>query len=224
VGWICGCGVALAVVTAVVYGVDVFAQFLHDEMPELASGAAFPQTEQPRTVPVNQSIYGLTVKLRQLGLGILDPTAGKRVAQVYAVLLAGLAIVAGARARGVTAPAPGRDRLRLAAMWLAILNLASFAGPFVGGGYASVGTVWLLTLLVAGAAAPRDRWAWLAAAAPVLGMPLLLPSPSAPADPSRWILVVSIVGQLVILAINVWAVWSWVRERGRARAPAWSAA
>jgi hypothetical protein len=50
---------------------------------------------------------------------------------------------------------PG-DRLRLAILWLAILNLASLGGPFVPVMYGTAGTLWILTLLSRSRSASRD--------------------------------------------------------------------
>jgi hypothetical protein len=94
-----------------VVGPEPFVQFVRDEIPQLASGASFPQTEAPSTFPVNQSIYGFTVKLRALGLVWLDQAAGKHVAQRYALLSAALAAVLG-RCR-----APAAGILVLSAAW-----------------------------------------------------------------------------------------------------------
>lgn len=204
--WIAVSGIVLCALTLAVYGPDLFVQFVRDEAPQLADGSAFPMTERPRTIPVNYSIYGLTVKLRTLGIDALDVATGKRIGQLYALLLAGLCAWAGWRLRDRALPPAGPGRLRLATTWLGLLNLASFAGPFVGGGYGNVGTAWLLSLLVAGAATPGRRWGWLLAAVPVLGHVLLIPSPKMGIDPTPAILGISIAGQVAAIALNVWAV------------------
>ena len=139
VAWIAAWGAALTGLTAVVFGLEPFIHFVRDEIPQLASGAAFPQTEEPSASPVNQSVYGFTVKLRALGLAALDQANGRHVARVYAVLLAALAIASGLRSRAEGPAGDERSRLDQAGMWLGLLNLASFAGPFVGGAYGSAG-------------------------------------------------------------------------------------
>jgi hypothetical protein len=213
VAWIAGAGIAIAACTALVYGPDLFVQFVRDEMPQLADGSAFPMTEKLRSIPVNFSIYGLAKKLNLLGVEALDVQAAKRVAQLYALLLAGLAAWAGWVGRAVGLPAQGAGRLRLAAMWLAILNLASFAGPFVGGGYGNVGTTWLLSLLVVGGTTAARRFGWLAVTVVVAGHVLLVPSSGMGLDPTPAILWTSVLGQLGAIGVNVWAVFSWVRRR-----------
>jgi hypothetical protein len=212
VAWIAGAGLAIAALTAAVYGPDLFVQFIRDEMPQLADGSAFPMTEKLRSIPVNFSVYGLAKKLSLLGVDTFDVPTAKRFAQLYALLLAGLAAWAGFAIRALAPPPAGPGRLRLAAMWLGIVNLASFAGPFVGGGYGIVGSAWLLSLLVAGGTTPARRWGWLAVAIPVAGHVLLIPSSGMAVDPTPAVLWISVLGQVATIAINVWAVVSGVRQ------------
>ena len=63
-------------------------------------------------------------------------------AWVFLGLVVGLAIRAAWRARG-------RSRLGEAVVWLALLNLMSFRSPFVPDAYGLIGSLWLLTRLVA---------------------------------------------------------------------------
>jgi hypothetical protein len=206
VGAIAAVGVALAGATALAFGLDLFVHFLRDELPRLASGASFPQTEQPFAFALNQSIYGFTVKLRALGLVWLDQANGRHVAQVYAVLLAVLAMVSGMRMREARALDAGRARLDQVSTWLGILNLASFASPFVGGAYGSTGTAWLVALRAGGAATAGRRWAWLAALVPTFLVPWLMPSPGEML-PAPGVLAVSAAWQVAAVAVNAWAAW-----------------
>jgi alpha-1,2-mannosyltransferase len=206
VTWIGAWALALTVLTALVLGLDPFIDFVRDEIPQLASGASFPQTEDPSAFAVNQSIYGFTVKLRALGLVWLDQANGKHVAQVYAVLLAALAIVSGLRSRAEGAVTDERSRLDHAGMWLGLLNLASFAGPFVGGAYGSAGTAWLVALRAGGAGTPARRLAWLAALLPTFLVPWITPSPGG-GPPAAGMLVLSAAWQVWAVAVNAWAAW-----------------
>jgi alpha-1,2-mannosyltransferase len=205
--WIAASGVALTGVTVMAFGLEPFIDFVRDEIPQLASGASFPQTEDPMAVAVNQSIYGFTVKLRALGLAWLDQASGKHVAQVYAVLLAALAVMSGLRARPAGAVDDGRSRLDRAAMWLGLLNLASFAGPFVGGAYGAVGTSWLVALRAAAGETAARRCAWVAALVASFVVPWLTPSPGAVVPPAPGMLVLSAAWQVWAVAVNVWAAW-----------------
>jgi alpha-1,2-mannosyltransferase len=215
VAWIGTWGVALTGATALVFGLEPFIHFVRDEMPQLASGASFPQTEDPSTFAVNQSIYGFTVKLRALGLVWLDRAAGRHVAQVYALLLAVLAVLSGLRARAAGPLDDGRSRLDEAGMWLGLLNLASFAGPFVGGAYGSLGTSWLVALRSGAGETPARRWAWLAALVPTFLVPWVTPSPGG-GPPAAGMLVLSAAWQVGAVAVNAWAAWP--RRTARAQA------
>lgn len=199
-------GALFALATVALYGLAPFVEFFRHELPQLASGAAFPQTENPTTIPVNQSFYGLTTKVRALGADGLDAAAGRRIAQLYALAVAAAAVAAGRRLAAAADPADGRGRLTRLVVWLAILNLASFAGPFVGGAYGMFGTVWLVALLACRAETPRAGWGWLAALAPVAVPIFLLPSPGGPIAPSAAILWLSLVAPLSALAINAAAI------------------
>ena len=100
--------------------------------------------------------YGLITKLRHLGLTFLDRSVGRGVSSVYTLLLVVVAIATGWRAGRHPAGTP-RERLWMAAVWLTILNLASYLSPFVGSLSGAFGTIWLLTLLAALAETPRAR-------------------------------------------------------------------
>src|SRR5918993_1380088 len=142
-----------------------------------------------------------------VGGGLLAyATVGKHVAQVYAVLLAALAIVSGLRSRAEGPVAGERSCLDHAGMWLGLLNLASFAGPFVGGAYGSAGTAWLVALRSGGAGTPGRRWAWLAALLPTFLVPWITPSPGG-GSPSGGMLVLSAAWQVWAVAVNAWAAW-----------------
>ncbi len=149
-GWWEGGGLTTAVV-----GLSPSVEFVRDELPRLASGASFPQTEYPvRPRPIGP--FGLITKLRHLGLTFLDRSVGRGVSSVYTLLLVVVAIATGWRAGRHPAGTP-RERLWMAAVWLTILNFASYFSPFVGSLYGAFGTIWLLTLLAALSETPRER-------------------------------------------------------------------
>ena len=121
-------GAALMLLTAALVGLSPFVEFVRDELPRLASGASFPQTEYPGAAQANQSIYGLITKLRHLGLTFLDRSVGRGLSSVYTLVLVVVAIATGWRA-GRHLPQTARDRLWMAALWLTILNFASYLAP-----------------------------------------------------------------------------------------------
>lgn len=96
---------ALILATTALLGVSPFVEFVRDELPRLASGASFPQTELPGAPQANLSGYGLITKLRSLGLGFLDRSAGRGISSVYTLLLVVVALATGWRAGGIR---PGR--------------------------------------------------------------------------------------------------------------------
>jgi alpha-1,2-mannosyltransferase len=199
--------VGIAALTAAVFGIDPFVHFVRDEFPRLVSGSSFPQTEMPAGVQVNQSIYGLTTKLRLLGVPALDQANGKRVAQLYALLLAGLVVVGGLRSARPGTLGDEAMRFSHAARWLAVLNLASFASPFVGGAYGAFGTLWLLGLLAAESPAPRRRALWLGAMALMVVVPWFVPSPGPNVVAAPAWLVAGALWQVAAIAVNAWVAW-----------------
>jgi alpha-1,2-mannosyltransferase len=201
--WTSACGVALVLLTVAAYGPRVFADFAGHELPRIMSGEAFPQTELPRAVTANQSVYGLTVKLRTLGMTALDRSTGRAVATAFGVVLLALTAVVAWRVRLETSRP--EDRLRAAQVWLALVTLASLQGPFSGMSYALVGTIWLVTLLAAQAADVRGYLSWLTLLSLYLVGGLVLPSPGTDPQPT-WAIVISLVLQVLALTINLWAV------------------
>ncbi len=181
--------------------------FVTYEIPRISNGEAFPQSEG-RAVAANYSVYGLTVRLRNLGLTAVQAPVGRAVASGYGVLVLVLALAAGWYSRRSHDDA--MSRLALAQLWLALLNLASFRSPFVGMVYGAAGTFWLLTLLIAGAQGTGRRMGWLCVFAVLGGAFALVPSPSdAPASAfGLWWSGVHMAG---ILALNVWVALSRLR-------------
>ncbi len=208
-------GTVLVVASAAVYGVDTYVEFVRDELPRMLSGDAFPQTEHVGTAQANQSFYGLTTKLRVAGVTWLDRPTGRALARGYALLVVGVALLAGWRMRGDPVPLPAGERLATAMVFLAILNLAAAFSPFVGFAYGTYGTVWLATLLVASS---RDRRQALAAAAGwtlVVVASMVIPSPRPAIRPDVATLVAALVGQMAGIALNSWVLWAWFARRRR---------
>jgi len=196
-------GLAATLLTLAVFGADPFLLFLRNELPRLADGTAFPQIEDPSSFGANLSIYGVTTKLRALGLHQFDPGMGRVVSRVYALLVAVLAIVT-ARAVPKTLD-PGAERLEQVVAWLGIVNLASFASPFVGGLYGGVGTTWLLALLAARASSVWQRSCWLGAMAATVVVVWVAPSPRiSPVQPAG-VLALILAWQAGAVVLNAWA-------------------
>jgi hypothetical protein len=224
VAWIAAMALAFTIATAAVFGINPFIEFVRDEFPRLVSGASFPQAEIPGVMPVNMSVYGMTTKLRLLGATWLDQPTGKHVAQLYALLLALLVVWAGLRVRARADSRQPCDRLQLAILWLAMLNLASLGGPFVPVMYGIAGTLWILTLLAAAADAPSKFWNWIVLLVIMTMAALIVPTPRPSEVPAASTLIVSLIVQAGIFAINLWAAGGWVRVTRMTRVPAAAAA
>ena len=116
------------------------------------------------------------------------------------------AIAASRKSRAAGSRDDERSRLDLAGMWLGVLDLASFAGPFVGGAYGSAGTAWLVALRAGAGNTPGRRWAWFAALLLTFLVPWITPSPGG-GPPAAGMLVLSAAWQVWAVAVNAWAAW-----------------
>ena len=176
--WVAGMGVLVLALTLATQGTRPVRDFVSTSLPEISSGAAFPQTESPQHSRVNFSAYGQTVRLRQLGVSWLTQPRGLMLTQLYGLLVVAFAAWAGWRRRFDL----GRreERVHLLLLTLGLLGLASFRSPFVGGVYGAISTLWVMGLLAAAARTGRGAAAWLGAAVALGGIIWLVPSPAAP--------------------------------------------
>ena len=216
VAWVVAWGTAILAVTAALLGPGIFHEFTFGELPRMLSGDSFSQTELPWAAPVNQSIYGLTVKLRRLGVDVLDRDSGKLVARALvallgaAVLLVGWLVVRRADTVG--------EEARLATLLVAFgfLNLSSFLSPFVGGAYGAVYTIWLAVLGAVSTVGLPIRASFLGGATLLFVANAMVGAPRQAETPSTATLVWALVGGVTLLAINVGAVWAGARMLPRA--------
>jgi hypothetical protein len=213
--WVAGCGAALLVGTILVQGVRPMRDFVSTSLPEISSGAAFPQTETRQHSRVNWSAYGQTVRLRHLGAEWLTQPRGLAAAQVYGLLVVALAVWAGWRRR--FDPSLANERLLVAQVALALLSLASFRSPFVGAGYGILATLWLMGLLAAGASTLARSIGWLAALCALASTASIVPSPGTTAGPV-WIWMSGLL-VFAAMAVNVWAVVTVARSTESVRLP-----
>ena len=202
-GWVTVAGIVLIVATLGTQGWKPTHDFVTHALPEISSGAAFAHAEERRTAAANWTIYGEAVRLRHLGFSSFDRQAGLRLASVYGVLVIALAAFAGFRSRfGLDVP----DRRALALATISLVALAAFRSPFAGGPYASVATLWTMTLLAAGAATVMRAAVWLAATVALSLLLWMVPSPNYP-QPAAWLWG---SGAMVLagVAVNLWALWT----------------
>ena len=206
--WIAGCGAAVLALTLLVQGDRPLRDFVSTALPEISSGEAFPQTESQQHSRVNWSAYGQTVRLRQLGADWLTQPRGLALAQVYGLLVIALAVWAGWKRR--FDPALASERVLVVQLALALLSLASFRSPFVGGGYGVIATLWLMGMLAAGASTLARSLIWLAALCAYAVACWIVPSPAATASPI-WLWVTGVL-VFAAMAVNVWGVVNVVRS------------
>ena len=200
--WTVAAAALFVALALAIYGTRPFEDFIGYELPQLSSGEAFPQSERANTLAVNQSFYGVLVKLRALGVGALDQRTGLRLTSLYGLVVLAIAGALAWRRRAILEA----DRTTTLLVWLALLNLASFRSPFVGGGYGVMGTVLLVTLAFATTDTLRARIAWGAAYVALATIALAVPTPMPPTwptPPATWVVVVALAGQLLAIALNV---------------------
>ena len=138
VAWTAGFGAVFLALSLLLSGTDPMKSFLTYTLPRLGTGEAFAfMDDEPFSVVTNMSPFGIPFKLQLLGIDAGDPwVMGRRIARVYTVLLAILAIAA-ARRTG--------DRRTHAMTWMSLLVLAALQSPFAPG-YVLIGLLWAITL------------------------------------------------------------------------------
>jgi alpha-1,2-mannosyltransferase len=206
----------LFAITVAVFGSRPINDFIGYEMPKIASGEAFPQTERVTTPLANLSVYGETVRLRRLlaaslGVNWFGPEVGRPIASLYGIIVVLLTAAAGwfvGQRRWLAMGPESRTqtpetRIRLAQLVLALLSLMAFRSPFVGSIYGYLGTLWLLTLLAAEATTTTKRVGWLAGFGLVAAAMWVIPSPPPPQTltppPLPWVVVASVAFSSVLL-------------------------
>ena len=198
------CAAAIVVLTVALVGVRPFQDFVGHELPRISSGEAFPQAEQ-HAVSANVSIYGMTVRLRELGVSFLTRPRGLAIASVYGLLVIALAGITGWAYRP-DLDDPG-GRLRFLQVVLALLLLASFRSPFVGF-YGYLGAVWLIALFAAEQPSPRPLITWWIGGAGFAIVHAALPSPSTAATSAHLVaaqvLLCAVLALCVAALIRAW--------------------
>jgi alpha-1,2-mannosyltransferase len=230
----------LFAITIGVFGWRPVSDFVWYEMPKIASGEAFPQTERANTSLVNLSVYGETVRLRWLFRGLFGgqwfgPEVGRPIASLYGIIVVLLTAAAGwfigqrTWLGPATQTSTPETRIRLAQLVLALLTLMAFRSPFVGSIYGYLGTLWLLTLLAAEATTTRKRVGWLAGFGVIAALAWVLPSPLPPQvltpPPLPWFVVASVAfWSVLLLNVGVAARTMRIAWRHEAEAPPLGAA
>lgn len=169
---------------------EPFVAFFTFQLPRLVSGKAF--LLMSGKVPAffiarNFSVSGIVAKLGLLGVPGMGPAVARVVRWLYLPCIIALNQRVARRSR---------DRLGEARTWLALLSLASLASPLAPSAYVTVPSLWLLTYL---AGEIRGR----VAAAILFGLVWAL-IVGTPPLPGRADILVALIGQLLVLAVNVW--------------------
>jgi hypothetical protein len=207
---VAGIGIALLAVTLAVQGMRPTRDFVTYEMPQISDGRAFPHTELPATSRVNWTVYGLTVRLRLLGVDAMTQPVGLTIASIYGILVIGLAALAGWR-RPIRIETPS-GRLAVLQIAVALVGLASFRSPFAGAHYGAFSTLCLLALLAAGTSSYRDARLWMVGMV-VYGLAVWsIPSPNVPAT-APWLVVTGVLLVLTVV-LNLWVALRAARASG----------
>ena len=188
---------ALVLLTLSVFGGKPFDDFIRFQLPAIANGSAFAFNDRPEWIPTNYGVYALVAKMRLLGIGGMTHDAGIVLATLYGIALAGL--VAVLLVRFVRHGDSAGSALSSPLLWLALLNLAALRSPYVGDGYAQVGTLWLTALV-----ATQRRWNRLQQWALGLGFAAWAVTLEgfAPAQPRAAMIAFSILTQVALVAFN----------------------
>ncbi|ALN55895.1 membrane protein [Lysobacter enzymogenes] len=198
--WTFAFSVFYSLVALAWFGKAPFEAFLQYQAPRIASGDAWAFLEIPGlewVSALNQSVPGAVLKAKALGLDGMTRTVMGAVSWVWTALAIALTLVAAARNASMT-------RLERAAVWVAVLGLATMRSPFLPDHSGLIAPMWLWSLIAA-AALPSARnlallaLGWLACTAvmPVGGVEL-------PELHARILLASAI--QAVALGLCVWAV------------------
>ncbi len=198
--WTLGFSSLYTVITFLWLGENPFRALFEFHLPLLASGEPWAFLEIPQAAPViaiNDSVPGIVMKLKALGVPGMDMALSKHIGWAWTVIITVLVILAARRA-------PKMSRHELAMTWTALLALAAFRSPFLPDHTGLFTPLWLWTLVAAGGALSGARlfkfallWLPLAAVLPFLGTEL---------DNGLDRFVVSGISQAIAVTLCMWVV------------------
>lgn len=209
-GWTLGIGTGASALSLLVLGPEPFSAFFRYHLPRLRDGRAFAfEDAWPEVAELvaagNQGARGIAQKLSLL----LELESSAALEHWLPALFAAF-LVATAVALGRRMP---HGRNAHAAQWLGLLGLASLASGGAWTDYVPVTAVWLLAYLIPTQAGRRLGFA-LGALMALFQSTLIGTVPLGEAADPSWLLPVSLLSALLLLATFVWGVWS---ERWAAR-------
>lgn len=186
-------------VAVLVLGAAPFQDFVNYELPRIASGEVWAFLELPGlegVIAMNDSVPGLVLKLRVLGVDGMGLKQMAAVAWVWSIALLVFAWLAARRAKDMT-------RIGQACVWIALLGLAALRSPFVPDDYGLFPALWLWTLVAASMVTSAARVAALAVA--WCAFALVMPWAMAAPEQVKLMLAVSTASQMLAIAIMFWA-------------------
>lgn len=146
--WTAAFGVIWSGIALALLGPDPFLAFITYELPRLSSGEALGfLAEMGPNLALNTGPFGLPFKAQALGWlqGIEPWAAGKLLSNLWTLIAAGCAIVAGVRSRSPLA--------QLCA-WTGLLTMGALRSPYAPP-YVLLTAIWALTLFLARAQSRR---------------------------------------------------------------------
>lgn len=187
--WTCIGLAILVLATIAVAGWESFAFFFNYHLPRMASGEAVAASDpSPFAIVFSGSIRAIPYKLRELGLSIPEDI-GSLISCVYGTVVMVLTLIAALR---------GGDRRQRAAQWLAVIQVASLAGPSGPTAYIFIPALWLATLYP-----PRGRrlkaWGFvLFMLFAIFGL-----GPLPPVNPGKILMALSFAGPVLALGLSL---------------------
>ncbi|MDQ3419244.1 MAG: DUF2029 domain-containing protein [Acidobacteriota bacterium] len=194
------------------FGTRPWVDFVTYQLPAISSGSGFAWSELPFLIPTNYGVSGAVLKAGALGLPGVTYARAMQTASIYGIVVTLLALYAAWRlwrTKAEDASQAGGPML-----WLALLNLASFRSPYVADAQATMGTLWLLSLVIAschlrGARLVLAVAAWIGWALTFEGI--------APHERSVPLLIFTLALQLAAIAFNAGVLWIASRAGRRRR-------
>lgn len=130
------------------FGAQPFAAFLHYDLPRLVSGQAWSFVEDPDVSAINDSVPGLVLKLKSIGVAGMGHPLEAAAGWIWTIFIVILAVLAGRRSWRLS-------RLERACCWLSLFTFAAFRARFMPDMYGLVAPVLLWTLIAA-----FTQWTW----------------------------------------------------------------
>jgi alpha-1,2-mannosyltransferase len=197
--WSVGFSLLYLGVAVLAFGTAPFQDFVGYELPRIASGEVWAFLELPGlegVIAMNDSVPGLVLKLRVLGVDGMGLQQMATAAWIWSFALVVFTLIAARRAKDL-------PRIGQACVWIALLGLTALRSPFVPDDYGLFPALWLWTLVAATMATSAARIAVLAAA--WCAFALVMPWAMAAPEQITLMLAVSTASQLLAIAIMFWA-------------------